>query len=187
MFNKIPVLDKGFVALLGSSPSDEFIRAVMYDNEATFLRMATASLIVKCPLFVQLHLGRFDLNLTCIVSKEAPAEAYVPTEAEVQAKDLETSQMIAADISNTTAALLINPSAYQFEGCDQFVSQVISPISVYNELVVNGTLKQWIDFTTQTQKLPEAIEAYRKVVEDILIAEWDTLRPWIKRDDSKKR
>lgn len=188
MLNKIPVLDKGHVALMSSSISNEDIKILWTRYTMGFnpqlLQIPTAHLQMKCPLFVQLHLAQFGLS-TLSEKRYHKVEAYVPTEAEVAAKDLETSQAIAEDINQTTEALLLNPKSYQYEACDIFISQVISPISVYNTLIVSGSLQQWIHFLQQ-QNLPSPIEEYRKAIEGLLSAEWSMLEKWIKRDDVKK-
>ena len=189
MLNKIPVLDKGYIAMLSCSMPDKLIQelwqkfTVGYDPQ--LLTIPTAHIQMRCPLFVQLHFGKYGMNVLTR-RKGGKAEAYVPTEVDVSAKDLEASQAIAKDIKQTTDALLLNPKAYQFESCDTFISQVISPISVYNELVVSGTLKQWIEFVSQNN-LPGPIEQYREAIEGVLLAEWFTLEKWIKKDGAQKR
>lgn len=188
MLNKIPVLDKGYVAMLSCSMSDSDIRdmwshfTIGYDPQ--LLTIPTAHIQIRCPLFVQLQFGKFGMNVL-VRRKAGKAEAYIPTEVDVKAVDLEASQAIAKDIEQTTEALLLNPSAYQLEACDTFISQVISPISVYNELVVSGTLKQWIEFVNQ-DNLPGPIEQYREAIEGLLLAEWFTLEKWIKKDGTQK-
>ena len=189
MKNQIPVLDKGFVSLLGASLTDENVRHLWRRYTVEFnkqlLAIPTAHIEVRCPLFVQLQFAQHNLH-TLVKKKQGKPEAFIPTEVEIQARDLEASQAIAADMKQTTEALLLNPRAYQFEACDTFISQVISPISVYNTLVVSGTLQQWMSFLHQ-EFLPAPIEAYRKAIEDILVAEWSSLEQWIRRDDSTKK
>jgi glutaredoxin 2 len=140
---------------------------------------------VKCPLFVQMTLPEFGLKYTVKRSGDKP-EAFVPTVDQVYAQNLEASQAIQADIAQTTAALLLNPSAYQMEHCDTFISQVISPISVYNVLIVNGSLVQWLDYLAQ-QGLPAPIEAYRKAIEGIFFAEYPMLKDKLADEQKRKR
>jgi hypothetical protein len=59
-------------------------------------------------------------------------------------------------------------------GSSRFTAQLLTPITVYNELIVNGKLVNWIQFIKQKQ-LPKELELYRKSVEDILLVEWRNL------------
>jgi hypothetical protein len=179
LLNKILVLDKGYVALISSANTtktildikDEFfkVETLSDDDTQAIGDIATMTLAVKCPLFVQLNLSKFGLKV--INTKLDSVEAYIPNETEIHASDLETNRVIAQDIHRTTEALLINPLAYQRDGCDKFMSQIMSPVSVYNTLIVHGTLNQWMAFGKQ-EGLPKPIEAYRDSISDILVAEW---------------
>jgi len=179
LLNKILVLDKGYVALISSSNTTqtmldikkEFFNDEALDKDDTLVvsDIANMTLAVKCPLFVQLNLSKFGFRI--LNSKINKAEAYVPNETEIHSSELETNRVIADDMKRTTEALLINPLAYQKDGCDRFVSQIMSPISMYNTLIVHGTLNQWMAFCQQ-DKLPKPIESYRISISDILTAEW---------------
>lgn len=179
MVNEIPVLDKGYVALLSSSMSRDTFLSLKRDYfkdklDPRLLDIPTIHLQIKCPLFVQLTFA--EHALTYIVNRtQGKPEAFIPTIADVCAKDLEASEAIAEDISQTTDALLINPKAYQSEGCDLFISQVISPISVYNVLVVSGTLSQWLSYISQTN-LPAPIAAYRNKIEEAVMSDFHFLK-----------
>lgn len=175
MLNEIPVLDKGHVALYSCSPDGkklnqlykEFMRGT---KDSKCAELTYVILKIKCPLFVQMSFPEY--GLTYISQRgQTTAEAFVPTVAEVNAISLEASEAIQADIAQTTAALLINPKAYQSEHCDLFVSQVISPISVYNVLVVAGNLGQWLNYINQSG-FPAPIESYRKAIKEVLFAEY---------------
>jgi hypothetical protein len=175
MVNEIPVLDKGYVALHSCAPngqdltllSKEFMRGV---KDKKFMDMASVTLKIKCPLFVQMAFAEY--GLTHISQRGASTvEAFVPTVADINAQTLEASEAIQADIQQTTDALLLNPRAYQFENCDVFISQVISPISVYNVLVVTGSLSNWKHFISQ-KGFPTPVEAYRKAISEAVSAEY---------------
>jgi hypothetical protein len=113
-----------------------------------------------------------NLKHSTIVSKKnVPVKAWLPDVSYVKATDLETSQNIAEDIKNTTQALLMNPTAYNMDGCDNFVSQVTTPISVYNELMVQASLLDWIRFCDRIG-LPVPIEQYRTTIVAFLKAEY---------------
>jgi hypothetical protein len=179
LLNKIPVLDKGYVALISSVNAtdvmvdikDEFFAGELLnkDDSNILSEMANMTLAIKCPLFVQLNLAKFGLKI--LTTRDSKVEAYVPNETEILAPDLQTNRVIASNMFRTSEALLINPLAFQKDGCDRFISQILSPISVYNTLVVHGTLNQWVKFCEQ-DKLPRPIEAYRSVVTDMVTVVW---------------
>jgi hypothetical protein len=178
LFNKIPVLDKGFVANLSVHLNDKDLEFILVDHLAgqfqpKVLEMANATILVKCPLFVQLWLG--TAGLTTIPTRQSIAlEAYKPNLSDIGSGNLELDKDISEDIAQTTDALLINPKAYVHDGCEKFVSQITTPISVYNELVVSGNMLTWINLIT-ADKLPKLIEPYRYAIREVLLTEWKKL------------
>jgi hypothetical protein len=184
MLNEIPVLDKGYVALFSKSMSREQLLSIQtqyFRSKANsgMLDLPKIHMEIKCPLFVQISLTE---SLSSVSRATGKPEAFVPSVNDISAQDLETSELISKDINQTTQALLMNPKSYQMDGCDIFISQVISPISVYNTLLVSGTLSQWISYVNKTG-LPAPIEQYRKVIKEILLSEYDFL--WEHIDESK--
>ncbi len=177
LLNETPVLDKGYVAMYSCSPTGqellllgkEFFRGHK-DNK--LLDVAYLHIKIKCPLFVQLTFPEFGLRY--ITMRGAKPEAFVPTVDQVGAISLEASEAIQHDIQATTDALLLNPKAYQTEHCDIFISQVISPVSIYNTLLVFGSLEQWNNYISQVG-LPAPIEAYRKAIDNVVMAEYGQL------------
>jgi len=190
LLNKTPVLDKGWVALYSSSLGQEdFVQILrthfrgILDNRIT--DMTQVMLSIRCPLFVQLTFS--EQGLLCSAEKMVgEPEAYIPDVGAIGAQDLETSQMIQQDIAHTTEALLINPKAYQHDNCDLFISQIMSPISIYNTLIVHGTLTSWMRYIEQ-KSLPRPIEAYRKAIEGCLNGEWDRVIQSIRQKDGTKK
>lgn len=177
LLNKISVLDKGYVALIsahngGDQLKDIALDLLKSDINQNLYGLASLTIAIKMPLFVQLNLSKFGFTIVDIPVDTI--EAYVPDITDVRGKDRETAESIADDISRTQEALLINPLAYQQDGCDRFVSQVISPISVYNELIVSGTLGNWLKFVRQ-KNLPRPVQAYCNAVKDIIKNEWKRL------------
>jgi len=173
--NKIPVLDIGYVAFYSTSINrDKFIelktRYFKGKLDKRLTNMTQVHLEIKCPIFVQLTLT--ESSLTSASLPTGKVEAYVPTIAEVAAKDLNTSQEIQTSIEGTTNALLLNPKSYQMDGCDLFIAQVNYPLSVYNTIIVSGSLSQWLDYINR-EGLPTPIEQYRKAIEAAILAEWD--------------
>ncbi len=179
LLDKVRVLDKGFVSVLSVSNTRKTLKDIEsnYYKNSTYKalsKIATATLIVKCPLFVQLYISsRPEFNFIIFATPQSEAEAYIPDISEIGASP-EDSKLIKENMFQTTAALLINPKTFQYEGCDKFISQVMTPMSVYNELIVHGSLEDWIKFISK-KTLPKPIEQYRKTIEELLRAEWTNL------------
>lgn len=175
LLNKLPVLDKGYVAFVDSCNNSgklkeltlEFMRSA---DGYSIADIASLTLVIKCPLFVQLNLSKFNLKIITALNQEL--EAYYPNVGEIGGKDRETNQLIADDIERTTEALLINPKSYQADGCDRFVSQVIMPINSYTTLIVQGSYNEWKRFCGQSNP-PAPIKSYAETVKQILDMEWN--------------
>ncbi len=176
LLNKLPCLDKGYVALLDSANDSQKlndIRAEFLSHLTDYSKLmftGSMTLVLKCPIFVQVHLSQFGFTIAH-TRPSNDIEAYIPNVGEIGCPDLETSGLIADDIYRTTDALLLNPKAYQTDGCNRFISQILMPISTYTTIIVHGGAENWKKFITQTD-LPSPIESYRAVVEQIHKAEW---------------
>ena len=139
-------------------------------DDSHFLReISTLTLVIKCPLFVQLNLSTHDFKI--ISTPPSDIEAYCPNVGEIGTPNLETSKVISDNIKATTDALLINPRAYQDDGCDRFMSQVITPINTYTTLIVHGSYNEWKKFCDK-QRIPAPIKAYIKAITQIMNVEW---------------
>jgi len=176
LLNNIPCLDKGYVSTISSHNDSQKLVDIAnhlltpYQVSEKLLQLSSLTLLIKCPLFIQLNLAQY--GFTILYAKSTPeVEAYLPNEAEVNTPELETSRLIMNDIKQTTEALLINPKAYNADGCDKFTSQVMTPISVYTTIITHGSYDQWKRFTAQVN-LPAQIESYRSAVEQIVEVEW---------------
>jgi hypothetical protein len=177
LLNKIPVLDKGFVAAISSHNdgqklqdiADNFMNPVHADTRV--FDISSLTLLVKCPLFVQLNISQFGFTIMN-TRQEGELEAYIPNETEIGAPELEVNKLISDDIMRTTNALFINPKAYQADGCDRFISQVIMPINTYTTIIVHGSYDRWKRLVAQ-QNLPLPLEAYRSAIGQIFTAEWN--------------
>lgn len=176
LLNKIPVLDKGYVALLDSSMTTQKLRDIGQEfygggeYPVALERLGTMTIVMKCPLFVQLALTKFNFEVVD-ANNSRSLEAYTPNAGEVGAPNRLDAEAIADDISRTTDALLINPKAYQADGCDRFVSQLTTPISTYTTIIVAGSYSEWCKFSYQ-EKLPGAIAAYGRSLAQIIETEW---------------
>lgn len=175
LLNKIPVLDKGYIALVDSCNTTCKLREIgaeVYGGEypVALEELGSMTVLIKCPLFVQLALSKFNFRIVD-ANGSRPLEAYVPNAGEIGAPERLDAEAIADDISRTTDALLINPLAYQRDGCDRFVSQLVSPISMYTTIIVSGSYSEWCKFSYQ-QNLPRAIAAYMNGLAQIIETEW---------------
>ncbi len=181
LLSKIPVLDAGFVAGVSFYLSDteiQWLSEECYKFEITdaLLSQPRAMLSLKCPLFVNLWLANNGLQVNQR-KQDGELETYKPTVADIKSGDHSLDADISQDINSTQAALLINPRAYQQDGCDRFIAQVNTPISVYNELVVSGSLIQWMQLI-EADNLPGPIESYRRAIEEVLLAEWKKIHEY---------
>lgn len=172
--NKIPCLDKGYVAFISSMNKGDLIKKMALElfktpDTSSISDMGYLTVAVKCPLFVQLNLSKFNLKIVSVPTEEL--DAYVPNQSEIGSKDRETNRLISDDMSRTTEALLINPSAYQADGCNRFTSQILMPISTYTTILVYGQYKEFEKFCNQ-QSVPDAIKSYTVAIKDILRMEW---------------
>jgi len=176
LLNELKVLDKGHVALLSSSNSGARLKELsdqLFGSlpHYSFLEIANATLVVKCPLFVYMKLAQYGFTIIQAPHK-GDVEAFMPDMTDVAAPVREDSETIADDIGRTTEALLINPKSYQADGCDEFVSQVITPINVYTTIVVHGTLSQWIHYINSAEKVPAPVSKYNDAIKELITNEW---------------
>lgn len=174
LLNKIPVLDKGYVALIDSCNTTSKLRDMgseFFGGEypISLEKLGSMTVAIKCPLFVQLYLSRFNLKI--INTDNNLLEAYIPNAAEIGCIDRQDGETISDDINRTTEALLINPRAYQADGADRFMSQVITPINVYTTIIVQGSYEEWCSVIS-TQKIPTPIQSYTKILKQVLEGEW---------------
>lgn len=174
LLNKIPVLDKGYVALISSAVPHLVHKELLAEyfearNSNALKKVCYATLVFKAPIFVQLYLAQNGLTL--VSTKVEDVEAYEPNPGEICSGSHDSDVAIASDITRTTAALLINPSAYQSDGSDPFISQIIMPISTYTTFIVGANLEDWQKFYLNKSS-PAPIRAYKFATEQIIKAEW---------------
>ena len=175
LLNKIPVLDKGYVALIDSCNTTSKLREIgaeFYGGEypTSLEELGSMTVAIKCPLFFQLFLSKFKLKV--IDGNNSTAlEAYIPHPGEVGTPERLDAEAISDDISRTTDALLINPTAYQADGCDRFISQLTTPINIYTTLIVSGSYGEWCKLAYQ-KKLPGPISAFCSALGQIIECEW---------------
>lgn len=175
LLNKLPCLDKGYVARVDSSNDDQKLKALALEYfkqlDGNFLsKISTLTLVIKCPLFVHIALSSYDFAITT-VPPQGDIEAYVPNVGEIGAPDHNTAKAISDNIAATTEALLLNPKAYQMDGCNRFMSQVLTPINVYTTLIVHGSTDEWRRFCGQ-KSAPASIISYIETIRQIIKAEW---------------
>jgi len=137
--------------------------------------------MVKCPLFVKLAYSEFGLKTTTLQSHEI--ELFHPTLNDIKGNDPKVSQEIADDIIATGDALMINPKAYQQDGCEPSVSQVNSPLSLYNTIVVSGSLNNWAKYI-KCKNFPKLINEFRIATKDLIDCEYPGVIPDDKKEET---
>lgn len=175
LLNQIPVLDKGFVAKYDTSCDGSKLNELAVEFfkrlDGKFLAdIASLTVIIKCPLFVQLNLSTFGLRITNLPTSEA-LEVYLPNVGEIGAPELSVNQDIADDMTRTSAALLMNHKTYQTDGCNRFMSQILTPINTYTTIIVHGMYNDWCKYIAQNNA-PASIAAYINAINQVLRAEW---------------
>lgn len=177
--NKKFLLDKGYIALYKSSMAGSDLQAIQDSffkanicNE--LLDIVNITFIIKCPLFIKLNImsSKFNLNVINIPNEEV--ETYIPNVTEIGCKELSDNEEIKNYIQQTSDALILNSKSMVVDGADPFIGQLLSPISLYTDSIVNGSLRSWILFLNQ-KKLPPMIELYRKAIEDQLLVDFKNL------------
>jgi hypothetical protein len=168
LLNKIPVLDKGYVALIDSCNTTQKLRDIgteFYSGEypVELEEIGYLTLVIKCPLFFQLYLSKFNLSIIDANNPNQEHEAYIPNPGEIGCRERLDSEAISDDI---------NPLAYQADGADRFISQVITPINVYTTLIVSGKYNDWCKLLNVRKNGPKPILEYIKAIEQIITAEW---------------
>ena len=182
LLNKVNVLDKGFISLVTASGNGRLLQDIQDEYFKTkvnlnLLKMASATFIIKCPIFVQLNLHKYNLDI--IITPCDDVEAYIPTVDLIDGDSLEDREGVQRYIQQTTEALLLNQQAIPLDGGSNFTSQLLIPISVYNKIIVHGNLKQWLDFIKQ-KNLPKEMEIYRSQIEGLLEIEWKNIKQLMK-------
>lgn len=177
LLNKIPVLDKGWVATYDTSCNSAKLNELAVEFfkklDGRFLaENSSITVMMKCPLFIQLNLSQFNLritNLPNIGSDEI--DSYYPNVGEIGSSNLNTAQDICDDMKRTSIALLMNHKAYQADGCNRFMSQILTPINTYTTILVHGMYNDWCRFISQSGA-PAPIASYIVAVDQLLKAEW---------------
>lgn len=177
LLNKENVLDLGFVAPLQFIGGGRLLQELQdhYFRTKTNIKLLTissATLIIKCPLFVQLNLQQNGLDVISTPSDNV--EAYIPDISMIEGDSLDDRNRMAAYIKATTEALLLNQAGIPMDGGSNFTAQLLTPISVYNEIIVNGKLEQWINYLNQ-KNLPKEMKMYQEVINGILDSEWKNI------------
>lgn len=188
LLNKIPVLDKGYVALRGCSLNGEEMRAIEKDHYKGKINrqlwdVATLTLEIRCPLFVQLFFQQFNLQVINTVEKDV--EYYSPDVSEMNTGDHSVDLEVSSYIKQTSESLTITSKAMEQDGVDRFMANIVMPISVYNTVLVSGSLNQWIQL--MKKKTPAPISAYRDAIYTVAGVEWEELDLFIGKVDGKKK
>lgn len=177
LLNKIKVLDKGFVSLLASNITGKQLQDIQdtYFRTKTnlkLLNLCSATIVIKCPLFVQLNLSQYGFDIVSTPTDNI--EAFIPDLSMISGKSLEDRDSIATYIKTTSEALILNQVGMPLDGADDFMSQILTPINTYTEIIVHGELRKWVNFLKQ-KNLPNSMQNYQKALSTILRVEWGNI------------
>jgi hypothetical protein len=183
ILNKLPALDKGYVALIDSSLSGKVLSALEEEHfngkiNRDLLGSAQMTLQVRCPIFFQLFLQQFNVKVINTIEKDI--QCYTPDVSEISTGDASVDDDISKHMKATIEALCITSKAFQKDGLDKFMSHNLMPISVYNTVIITASLSEWIRVVSSKKTLPYPIEVYTDHIKDILEAEWPKLSTYIR-------
>ncbi len=138
MLNKLPVLDKGHVAIVDSVLGGKVLGELQDEHfggkiNKSLLDSASLTLQIRCPVFFQLYLQQFDTKVVNTIESEI--ECYLPDVSELKTGNNETDREIHEHMKNTMDALSITSKAFEKDGLDRFMSHNLMPISVYNTII----------------------------------------------------
>jgi ATP-dependent helicase YprA (DUF1998 family) len=176
--NKIQVLDKGYVALLSTSMNGRQLQDIQNELfkaniDLRLINTSSATIAIKMPLFVQLNMSQYGFDI--ISTQASNIEAYKPDVSQLEFGSLEDREELAKYFEVTTEALLTNIQSMSLDKVDRFTAQILSPVSVYNTVVIFGSLKKWISYIKQSS-LPKELEQYRETIEFVLETEWASIK-----------
>jgi len=182
LLNENKVLDKGWVAPLCFNGNGRLLQDLQNhyfkaNVNIKLLNISSATLVVKCPLFVQLNLSQYGFDI--ISTPSDGVEAYTPDLSMVDGETVEDREKVVDYIKKTTEALMLNKKGMEMDGTDKFTAQLLMPITVYNQVIVHGSLADWLVYLKQS-KLPKELEAYRCQIQEVLKIEWKNVDALLK-------
>jgi hypothetical protein len=179
-----PVLDKGYVLSVSSSPNGNALREIRAQIYRGVLKEGLADiprvvLKVRCPLVV-LH-SMMATKLRIIQDPYAiKDDVHEPQVTDIRSGKLETDTELAEYMAQTLNALVLNQTTLKEDGCDGFVASLTTPIAAYWEGLVYGDLSDWIRVIV-TPGAPRMIKSYQDAFRSVLSAEFLDLDEMIKR------
>lgn len=174
----MPVGVDGWVRLVGASPSSKEVsnfvsRYRRLANDPATLETIFVTFEMKVPVLVLIGMGRLQHQLH---PSESLKEAWIPDEADIEAKSLDVGREIAASIRATTEAQLANQEMYVQDGCNGWVAKTTTPVSAYATAYVYGSMQAWLDFIS-APGAPKVAKAYQDAVMGIIRAEYPIINP----------
>jgi len=174
----IPVLDRGYVKLIGASPDQSqmlYVSSLLSGRlDDKTLALSNVLLEVKCPLFIRVQLTDLGFKtLSCRSPEEL--EAYIPVQTDIRSASMETDQELQASIQQTTEALLLNVKGYVMDGCDRQAAQVIAPVSTYTTVLVQTDLATLMVFFKK-KGLSNVMNLYRKAFLEAAVQQWKDIK-----------
>ena len=178
LLSKLPILDKGHIALIKCSLSKrdasslEIEENLDIDFHKKMRRCSHFTFLVKAPISILLYLANFDVRITQLKTK-SEVETYEPSPADIGTGDLELDEAISDDIKRTSEALTINPKAYMQDGCSAEIAAGILPVNTYVTCIISGYYPSFLEICEHSrQNNKQLIKGFISKVEDILNSEW---------------
>lgn len=177
----VPCLDKGYVELIGCSPSGKELENIIEVSlkgrvSSNLLKSTMLHFRVKAPYFVVMSMG----NIRYITDAHQTSEVYTLELDDLGCKDLDTAKDILFSINSTIEATNINREMYIKDGCNRFVATMTSTTSTYWSGIMYADMDTWCDFYKQ-KHAPHQINTYQKAIEQILKVEYPRLDDYLRR------
>ena len=164
----IPVLDKGYVALLDTSLSMKRIRSLLSQSVSANMLLPHVVLTfkIKCPILVRLRFSEYGIATTSIPMSAKQMETYKPTLIDVESPDLEQSVKISQEIEKINDFLMS-----RIKNTSDPLELINAPISLYNIIVASAPLEVWRKFTVNIEP-HTLIQPYQRAINDLVLADY---------------
>lgn len=175
--NKLPVLDKGYVAMMSCSPSyQEHVRMMssFFRNRLTqnLIDVTYVHLEVKCPYFILIPM--ISSNIKVISSVNQATDAFVPTVEHISSGSLDNDRDISESMSITIDSLMLNQKAYVHDGCNALVASLTTPVAAYWDGVMYASMSEWARFMF-AKGLHPIVKQYQTAIYNAISTEYKNL------------
>ena len=175
--NKLPVLDKGYVAMISCSPSYQDHLCMMssfFRNRLThnLIDVTFVHLEVKCPYFILIPM--ISSGIKVVSSVNQITDAFCPTIEHISSGSHANDKDISESMRFTIESLMINQKAYVHDGCNSLVASVTTPVAAYWEGVMYASMTEWAKFIF-AKGLHPIVKQYQSAISDMISTEYKNL------------